>query len=53
MYGGLQQHLRNELKAIDDAGLFKRERVITSEQGAEITVNGKQVLNSGSPRTPT
>ncbi|MBK8613344.1 MAG: glycine C-acetyltransferase [Flavobacteriales bacterium] len=45
MYGGLQQHLRNELKAIDDAGLFKRERVITSEQGAEITVNGKQVLN--------
>ncbi|MCC7502047.1 MAG: glycine C-acetyltransferase [Flavobacteriales bacterium] len=45
MYGGLQQHLRNELKAIDDAGLFKRERVITSEQGAEITVNGRQVLN--------
>ena len=45
MYGGLQQHLCNELKAIDDAGLFKRERVITSVQGAEITVNGKQVLN--------
>jgi glycine C-acetyltransferase len=45
MYGGLQQHLSNELKAIDEAGLFKRERIITSDQGAEITVNGKQVLN--------
>jgi glycine C-acetyltransferase len=45
MYGGLQQHLSNELKAIEEAGLFKRERIITSAQGAEITVNGKQVLN--------
>jgi glycine C-acetyltransferase len=45
MYGGLQQHLSNELKAIEEAGLFKRERIITSDQGAEITVNGKQVLN--------
>jgi glycine C-acetyltransferase len=45
MYGAIQQHLSKELKAIDDAGLFKRERIITSEQGAEITVNGKQVLN--------
>ncbi|WP_457849392.1 aminotransferase class I/II-fold pyridoxal phosphate-dependent enzyme, partial [Staphylococcus aureus] len=25
--------------------MFKKERVITSEQGPEITVNGKQVLN--------
>jgi len=45
MYGGLQQHLSNELKAIDEAGLFKRERIITSDQDAEITVHGKQVLN--------
>jgi len=45
MYGSLQQHLSKELKAIDEAGLFKRERIITSDQGAEITVNGKQVLN--------
>ncbi len=45
MYGTLQQHLQSELKSIDEAGLFKRERIITSEQGAEITVNGKQVLN--------
>jgi glycine C-acetyltransferase len=45
MYGTLQQHLQQELNSIEEAGLFKRERVITSEQGAEITVNGKQVLN--------
>jgi glycine C-acetyltransferase len=45
MYGKLQQHLQQELNSIEEAGLFKRERVITSEQGAEITVNGKQVLN--------
>ena len=34
-----------ELASIETAGLFKIERVITSEQGPEITVNGKQVLN--------
>ncbi len=45
MYGALQHHLQRELKAIDEAGLFKRERIITSDQGAEITVNGRQVLN--------
>ncbi|GAO45292.1 glycine C-acetyltransferase [Flavihumibacter petaseus] len=37
--------IREELDEINSAGLFKRERVITSEQGAEITVNGKKVLN--------
>jgi glycine C-acetyltransferase len=37
--------LQAELKEVEDAGLFKRERVIASEQGAEITVNGRQVLN--------
>ncbi len=37
--------LQSELKEIEEAGLFKKERVIASEQGAEITVNGKQVLN--------
>jgi glycine C-acetyltransferase len=45
MYGKIQQHLQNELSTIDQNGLFKRERVITSPQGAEITVNGKTVLN--------
>jgi len=39
------RHIQQELDAIQEAGLFKRERIITSEQGAEITVNGKTVLN--------
>lgn len=34
-----------ELKEIESAGLFKKERIITSEQGPEIVVNGKNVLN--------
>ncbi|MBI2283886.1 MAG: glycine C-acetyltransferase [Bacteroidetes bacterium] len=34
-----------ELKEIEAAGLLKKERIITSEQGPKITVNGKKVLN--------
>lgn len=45
MYGKIQQHLQNELQAIEENGLFKKERIITSTQGAEITVNGETVLN--------
>ncbi len=45
MYGIIQQHLQNELQTIHDNGIFKRERIITSPQGAEITVNGETVLN--------
>ncbi len=46
MYGKLQQHLAAELEAIKQAGLYKNERIITSAQGAEITLNtGKKVLN--------
>ncbi|HWJ90766.1 MAG TPA: glycine C-acetyltransferase [Flavisolibacter sp.] len=37
--------LQAEIKEIKNSGLYKNERVITSPQGAEITVNGKQVLN--------
>jgi glycine C-acetyltransferase len=37
--------IKQELQEIEKAGLFKRERIITSEQGPEITVNGKKVLN--------
>ena len=37
--------ISQELSGIRDAGLFKTERIITSEQGAEIIVNGKAVLN--------
>ena len=45
MYGKLQQHLQNELNTIEQNGIFKKERIITSPQGAEINVNGKTVLN--------
>ena len=45
MYGKIQQHLVAELKAIEENGIFKSERIITSAQGAEIVVNGKTVLN--------
>lgn len=46
MYGKLKDHLSQELKEIEASGLFKKERIITSEQGAEITVQGGQkVLN--------
>jgi len=34
-----------EVAGIEEAGLLKKERIITSEQGAEIIVNGKTVLN--------
>lgn len=37
--------IATELAEIESAGLFKKERVITSEQGPEIVVNGKKVLN--------
>lgn len=46
MYGKIQQHLQNELADIEEAGLFKKERIITSSQGAEIQINtGETVLN--------
>jgi glycine C-acetyltransferase len=46
MYGGLQSFLQEELQNIQDSGLFKKERIITSEQGAEITIStGENVLN--------
>jgi glycine C-acetyltransferase len=39
------QRIYTEVQEIEAAGLLKKERIITSAQGAEITVNGKQVLN--------
>ena len=39
------KRIGEELKEIESAGLLKKERIITSEQGPEITVNGKKVLN--------
>jgi len=46
MYNTLQPVLQQELAAIEEAGLYKRERIITSPQGADITVQGgKEVIN--------
>jgi len=46
MRTGLIEHLRTEIAALRDAGLYKAERVITSPQGADISVRGgKDVLN--------
>ena len=46
MYGKIQQHLENELNTIRENGLFKKERIITTPQGAEIKVStGETVLN--------
>ena len=46
MYGKFQKYLQDELKAIDEAGLYKRERVICSPQSAEITLaDGSKALN--------
>jgi len=46
MYDSLRQRLQNELREIESAGLFKKERIISSPQGAEITLaDGSRVLN--------
>jgi len=46
MYGKLQQQLQIELKNITEAGLFKKERIITSPQAADIKVStGQDVIN--------
>ncbi|MEC4116523.1 glycine C-acetyltransferase [Myroides phaeus] len=46
MYGEIKGYLQKELAAIEENGLFKKERIITSPQGAEITVSsGDKVLN--------
>ncbi len=46
MYNQLQPVLAKEIEAIKEAGLYKKERIITSAQAAEITIQGGQhVLN--------
>lgn len=46
MYGKIQEYLQEELKQIEAAGLFKRERVITTPQDALIRISsGQEVLN--------
>lgn len=46
MYGSIQQHLQEELQNIKDDGLYKKERIITSSQGAVIKIStGQEVIN--------
>ncbi len=46
MYGKIKEYLKEELKSIKEAGLYKEERIITSPQGAVIKVSGGQeVIN--------
>lgn len=46
MYGKIKEYLQAELQTIEDNGIFKKERIITSPQGAEITIStGETVLN--------
>ncbi|RAI88351.1 glycine C-acetyltransferase [Algoriphagus yeomjeoni] len=46
MFDQFRPKLQEELKGIEEAGLFKKERVITSPQSAEITIaGGQKVLN--------
>ena len=45
MYGKMKDHLEAEIKAIQEGGIYKRERIITSPQGAKVTVNtGDEVV---------
>ena len=46
MYGVIKEFLQTEIDTIKDNGLYKKERIITSPQGAEITIStGEKVLN--------
>jgi glycine C-acetyltransferase len=46
MYGKIKEHLQKELQTIEDNGIFKKERIITTAQDAEITIStGEKVLN--------
>lgn len=45
MYGKIKDHLQSELQAIDEAGIYKRERIITTPQGANVHVkSGEDVV---------
>jgi glycine C-acetyltransferase len=45
MYGTFQNHLQAQLTEIEDNGLFKKERIITTPQGAAVKVSdGKEVI---------
>ncbi|MCE2496906.1 MAG: glycine C-acetyltransferase [Flavobacteriales bacterium] len=46
MYGALKSYLQDELKAIEEAGLYKKERIVTGPQDAVIRIStGQEVIN--------
>ena len=46
MYGKIKEHLQKELNEIQETGLYKKERIITSKQGAVIKIaTGEEVIN--------
>ncbi len=46
MYGNIKEHLQNELQSIEEAGLYKSERIITTPQDAVIRIStGEEVIN--------
>ena len=46
MYGAIKENLQKELKEIEEAGLYKKERIITTSQDAIIKVStGEEVIN--------
>lgn len=46
MYGKIKEHFQQELQDIKDAGLYKKERIITSPQDAVIKIStGEEVIN--------
>ena len=46
MYGNIKNHLAKEIQEIKDNGLYKKERIITSPQGAVIKIStGEEVIN--------
>ena len=46
MYGAIKEHLQQEIKQIKEDGLYKKERIITSPQGAVISIStGQEVIN--------
>jgi glycine C-acetyltransferase len=45
MYGTFKNHLQQEIKSIEENGLYKRERIITTPQGAMVKVStGEEVI---------
>jgi len=46
MYGAIKEHLEKEIEEIKENGLYKKERIITSPQGAVIKIStGQEVIN--------